>query len=96
MGQVFAARVEPDVRPTLTGRRVAHRAAQRRILRFERGQDLRGRRAVDLQLPAHPGKRPQVGWKYDARHGNVWTSTDSTAGRSRAIASHLSPPSGEQ
>src|SRR5204863_320559 len=40
-------------------------------------------------------QRPQVRRQHDANHGSVWTSTDSTAGRSRTIGVQPSPPSAE-
>src|SRR6266705_2115586 len=52
-------------------------------------------RDVDLHLALDAGQRPQVGREHHADHGSVWTSTDRTAGRSRTIGAHASPPSGD-
>ena len=49
--------------------------------------------SVDLAVDAR--QRAQMGGQHDADHGSVWTSTDSTAGRSRTIGAQLSPASAE-
>ena len=45
-----------------------------------------------MHLPTYPGQGPQVNRKQHPNHFSVWTSTDSTAGRSRTIAVQLFPP----
>ena len=45
--------------------------------------------------PPDARQRPKMRRQLDANHASVCTSTDNTAGRSRAIADHDSPPSGE-
>src|SRR6266851_1438984 len=46
---------------------------------------------AELHLAANVSQRPQMSGEYDANHGNVWTSTESTAGRSRTMGVQLSP-----
>ncbi len=41
------------------------------------------------------GKRTQMRRKNNAYHGNVCTSTESTAGKSRTMGFHLSPASAD-
>ena len=60
----------------------------------------------EQHLTVDPAQGAQVGGQHDPDgvrvqsgvlgHGSVCTSTDSTAGRSRTIGDHVSPPSGEQ
>ena len=50
---------------------------------------------LKLDLAADVRQRPQMGREHDADHGSVWTSTDSTAGRSRTMGAQLSPESAE-
>src|SRR5260370_817756 len=73
---------------------VEDRAAQHRILGVE-GVEHRALRDRTLDEELHPAahvrKRPQMSGEYDANHGNVWTSTESTAGRSRKMGVQLSP-----
>ena len=89
---------EPQERPALLRDVVADRPAQHRIAGLERVEDraLRGRALdVELHLAVDLRQRPQMIRKHDADHGSVWTSTDSTAGRSRTIGAQLSPASAE-
>lgn len=55
----------------------------------DRTNDLKCHLAGDM------GVHPEVRWQHDADHVNVWTSTESTGGRSRTIAVHVSPASAE-
>jgi hypothetical protein len=94
MRQILFAGEKPHERPALLGLVVAHRAAQHREVRLQGVQDLALRgwpRHVELHLTTNPRQRPQVGGKEDPDHGRVWTSTDSTGGRSRTIGAQLSP-----
>ena len=77
---------------------VADRAAQHRVPRLQRVEHgpLGDRaRHAQLDLPASVRERPQVRGQHHPDHDSVWTSTDSTAGRSRTIGSQLSPASSE-
>ena len=56
--------------------------------------DLRPR-DVEVHLAVNPGQRAQVSGKDDPDHERVWTSTESTAGKSRTIGAQLSPESAE-
>src|SRR5712692_5097469 len=97
-GIVFLAGEEAQERTALLRDVIADGTAQHRILRFE-GVEHRalGDRTLNVQL--HLGtdarQRSQMTWKYDADHGSVWTSTESTAGRSRTMGVQLSPASAE-
>jgi len=77
---------------------IAYRSPKHRIFRFQRVEyrtlsqsnlNLEFRFAIDAR------KRTQVRRKYDAYHGSVCTSTESTAGKSCTIAFHLSPESAD-
>ena len=79
---------EAQERPALLRDVVADGAAQHGIARLERVQH----RALRDRLQARPasprsdlGQRSQMRRQYDADHGSVCTSTESTAGRSRTI-----------
>jgi hypothetical protein len=94
--EVLLAGVEPHEGPSPAAGRLAHGAAQRRMLLLQRVQHLHQRGRLDRHLALHLGEGPQVVGQHDASHGRVCTSTDSTDGRSRTMAAQLSPPSGEQ
>ena len=77
---------------------IADRAAQHRVARLERVEDraLRGLPVdVERHLAVDAGQRAEVEGQHDPDHGSVWTSTESTAGRSRTIAFQPSPESAE-
>jgi len=50
-------------------------------------------RDLESRLAAHVREQPWMMRECDANHGGVWTSTDSTAGRSRTMGARLSPAS---
>src|SRR5262245_56016894 len=96
--QIFAAREETHERAPLLRDVIADRAAQHRKARLERVERraLRDRVGhVEQHLTRGPRERAQIGRQYDADHRSVWTSTDSTGGRSRTIAVQWSPASGD-
>ena len=98
VGQILLAGEEPHERPALLRDVVADRPAQHRIAGLERVEDraLRGRTLdVELHLAVDARQRPQMRREHDSDHGSVWTSTDSTAGRSRTMGAQLSPASAE-
>ena len=99
MRKILLAREEPQEWPPLLRDVIADRPAQHRIAGFERVKyrALRGL-ALDLQLylAADPRQPPQMWRQHDSNHGSVWTSTESTAGRSRTMGAQLSPASAEQ
>src|SRR5205823_5886545 len=98
MGQIPLAGKEPQERTALERNVVANRAAQHRVPGLERVEDGRpGDRAANLELHlvANVGQGAQVRRKDDADHRRVWTSTDSTAGRSRTMGVQLSPASAD-
>ena len=98
MGEVLLAREEPHKRLALVPDVIADRPAQHRIAGLEGIEDraLRGP-AINLKLHfavevrQHQERRRE----HDSDHGNVWTSTESTAGRSRTMGAQLSPASAE-
>src|SRR6266481_2515291 len=99
MGKILLAGEEPQERPTLLRDMVADRPPQHRITRFQRVDHgmLRHRALdLDLHLAGHMRQPSQVCWEHDTDHGSVWTSTESTAGRSRTMGAQLSPASAEQ
>src|SRR5438876_3100603 len=96
--QVPLAREEPQERPAPLGDVVADRAAQHGITRLERVQhrgagDPAG--YVERHLAFHLRQGAQVRREHHADHASVWTSTESTAGRSRTMGAQLSPPSAD-
>src|ERR1700694_1838727 len=96
MGQVLLAGEEPQEWPALLRDVIADCPLQRGIARLECVQDRPlGGLTLDLDrhLAVYARQRPQVRRKLNADHGNVWTSTETTAGKSRAMGAQLSPAS---
>src|SRR5581483_6002732 len=82
----------------LQGHVVADGTGQHGVTGFQRVQNgALGHRARHLKLDfvTHLGQGAQVLRKHDPDHGSVWTSTESTAGRSRTMGIQLSPASAE-
>src|SRR6266852_1833139 len=77
---------------------IADGAAQHWILGLE-GIDHRTHCGLaadfELHFTADARKSAQMWREYDPNHGSVWTSTESTAGRSRTMGAQLSPASAE-
>ena len=91
---VLFAGEEAQERTALLRDMIADRATQHRILGFESVEHraLRDRTLdVELHLGTDARQRPQMSGEYDANHGSVWTSTESTAGRSRTMGVQESP-----
>ncbi len=98
MGQVPFTSVEPQERPALIGDVIANRSAQCGIARLESIDHCTLRYSpfdFEYNLTVNTSKRPQMVRKHDPNHDNVWTSTDSTDGRSRTIGAHESPESAD-
>src|SRR5712691_7614329 len=98
MGQIPFAGEEPQERPALLRDVVANRAPQHRIAGLQRVEHrtLCDRTIhLELHVAGHTRQRPQMRWKDNCNHGSVWTSTESTAGRSRTMGAQLSPASAE-
>src|SRR6266404_533824 len=98
MRQILLAREEPHEGPAFFRHVVAERSAQRRIADLERVED----RALcdltldlELHLTAYLRQRSQVRREYNSDHESVWTSTESTAGRSRTMGAQVSPASAD-
>src|SRR5215213_997428 len=98
MCHVFTAGEKSQQRTTLTGDVVANGATQHRVSSLDR-IEYRASCHVALNLKLHIStearERSQVCRQYNQNHVSVWTSTESTGGRSRTIGAHVSPPSGE-
>ena len=92
--QILFARKKSDERPALLRAVIADRAPQGGVLRLE-GIEYRAKRGLTVHsnrhLVADTGQGLQMGWEYDADHGSVWTSTDTTGGKSRTTADQSSP-----
>src|SRR5579863_5798576 len=98
MRKVLAACEEAQEGPTRLRDVVADRTAQHRVPTFECVDDgalCDGRLHVEFDFAADAREPAQVRRENDANHGSVWTSTESTAGRSRTIGDHVSPASAD-
>lgn len=98
MRQIPCAGKEPQERSALVRDVVADRPAQHRIASLERIEHRAlGHLTFDVErhFPVDFRELPQMCGKHDSDHGTVWTSTDSTAGRSRTIGAQLSPASAD-
>lgn len=94
MRNIISIRKKPDPRPSFECHVLTHGAAQHRITSLERIQHgALCNFAVNFEpyLAVTVCESLQMVWEYDAYHQIVCASTDSTAGRSRTIASQLSP-----
>ena len=104
-GMVFCAREEAQEWSALKRHMVANRSAQHWVACLERVEDrslCNGTADMKLNFAVDMRERSQMIRKHDADcrsvllyHGSVWTSTDSTGGRSRTIGDQLSPASAE-
>jgi uncharacterized lipoprotein YmbA len=98
VGEVLRAREEAHEGPPPLRRAVADRAAEDGMAGLEGVEDrpLRDRtRDVEGHLALDARQLAQVRREDDADHGSVWTSTDSTAGRSRTTGAQVSPASAD-
>jgi len=96
--KIFFAGKEAQKRPPLLRHLIPNGPAQHRVTSLKRVEHRALRdRAVDLKLNlvTDVRQRTQMLRQYDADHGSVCTSTDSTAGKSRTIGAQLSPASAE-
>src|SRR5438093_1561181 len=99
VGQILLAGEDPHERSALLRDVVADRPAQHRIASLER-VDNRALRDptvdVELHLAVDLRELAQMCRERDSdHHGSVWTSTDTTAGRSRTMGAQLSPASAD-
>ena len=88
MGHVLLAGKESYKRPALLGNVVADRPAQHGIPRLERVENRALRdRSIDFELnfALNVGQGSQMKREHNADHGSVWTSTETTGGRSRTM-----------
>src|SRR6185503_1539940 len=95
---ILTTRKEPQQRTTLARNMIANGPTQHRITSLERVEDRASCHfAVNLKLhiTTDARQRSQVCRQNYNNHFSVWTSTESTGGRSRTIGAHVSPPSGE-
>src|SRR5207302_7300808 len=94
IGEILLAAEEPDERPALLGDVVANRSPQHRVGGLERVEDRALRDLpldVELHLAVDVRERPEMRREHDPDHGSVWTSTETTAGRSRTMGAQRSP-----
>src|SRR4029077_14958815 len=94
MGEILLAGEETQERPALLRNLIADRPAQHRIAGLECGKDgaLRNLTAhLELSVAAHARQCSRMWRKHDSDHGSVWTSTESTPGRSRTMGAQFSP-----
>src|SRR6478609_8088863 len=96
--EILLAGEEADKGPPLLRDLIADRAAKHRVLGLDgvENRTLRDR-TVDRerQLPIDARHDLEIGRQNDADHFSVWTSTETTDGRSRTIAFQVSPESFE-
>src|SRR5213080_404519 len=98
VGQILLAGEDPHERSALLREVVADRPAQHRIAGLERVEDRALRDPtldIELHLAVDVRQLPQMCREHHADHGSVWTSTESTAGRSRTMGAQLSPVSAD-
>jgi len=96
MRQILPTREVPHQWPALLRDLITDRSPQRRVTGFECVQNGTLRNSTfhfELHLAGNACKRPKMGREHDSNHGKVWTSTDTTLGRSRTIGAQLSPES---
>ena len=97
--KILLAGEEPHERPALLRDVVADRPAQHRIAGLERVEDraLRDRSPSTSRVtsPLTPASVRRCAGSSTLNHGSVWTSTESTAGRSRTMGAQLSPASAD-
>lgn len=98
MREVGVTGVKAHHRPTLPHSVTEDRSTKGGEAFFD-GRDNSGDRRslarIDCDLAAHVCQHLEMRRQNHANHANVCTSTESTGGRSRAIALEESPPSGE-
>src|ERR1700752_3520769 len=98
VGEILPAGKEPQHGPTLSSDMFANSSTQHRVTRFQSIEDRTpGYLAVNLKfnIPLDARKCSQVCWQNNENHVSVWTSTESTGGRSRTMGVHVSPPLGD-
>src|SRR5579863_10057027 len=98
MRQILLAGEEPHEWPALLRDVIAHGPAQHRIVPLKSVEN-GALRSLTLdfkfQFALNRRQSPQMRREYDSNHGNVCTSTESTAGRFWAMAVQVSPASGD-
>src|SRR5690606_15171789 len=98
VGPVLAAGEEPDEGPALLGPVIADGAPQHRVLGLQRVEHrAEGGRALklDFRLTAGVCKPLYMRGEHYADHSSVWTSTESTRGRSSTLGVQVLPSSAE-
>src|SRR5882724_1145285 len=106
---ILAAGKESQERSALSRDMLENRPTQHRILSLQCVEDRSSCHFpinlvnLNRHISCHACKRPQMQRHYQPNHGfchdpfsdNVWTSTESTAGRSRTIGAQVSPASAD-
>src|SRR6185369_1675466 len=98
MRYILTAGKKSQQRPALSSDVIANGPTQHWITSLECIEDRTSRHVafnLELHISANARERSQLCRQYHEDHVSVWTSTESTGGRSRTIGVHVSPPSGE-
>src|SRR5258705_3549297 len=101
VGHIFAAGKESQKRPAFCRDVLTNCPTQHRIACLQCIEDRASCHFpinlvnLECHISRHAGKRSQVLRDYNQNHGSVWTSTESTAGRSRTIVAQVSPASAD-
>jgi hypothetical protein len=98
VGDVFFAGEEADKGAAILGDVIADCAAEGGVAGFEgveNGALSDGGGDLELDFAVGAGEGAEMGGEDDADHWIVWTSTETTEGRSRTIGDQLLPASGE-
>src|SRR5215468_6308823 len=98
VGEILGTRKEAHERAPPLGPVIADRAAQHReagLERVERGALRDGLGHLELHLSRDVRECAQMRRQHHAYHRSVWTSTESTDGRSRTSAVQWSPASAD-
>ena len=99
VGQILLAGEEAHVTAGAAASRgrAASRSAWDTAPRARRGPSatVAGPSTRTVNFAFEPRQRPQMRRQHDPDHHSVWTSTESTAGRSRTIGAHVSPASAD-
>ena len=98
MRKVLTAGKETQERPAGLRDVVANRTAQHRIPALDRVDDgalCDGCLKVEFHFAADAREPTEMRRENDANQASVWTSTESTVGRSRTMGDHVSPASAD-
>ena len=98
MRQIFLASEESHKGPALLGDMIPNGPSKHRVAGLEgieNGTLCHRRRDIQLHVAADSRYGSQMSRQHHGNHARVWTSTESTAGRSRTMGAQLSPASAD-